>query len=895
MSFSAEMKDFVSAYRSTATASRYAGTSAKKKPTSSSDPAGIVDSTVNADPENDAPKDEHGWLYHLGQWFHPTQAPYDPTADNGTGGSGADNQYADADGQPTQAFSRGGYVRAYADGGAVPLDNDDDLAPVNVTPQNSAIPLDTAPAAAATPDTAAPAPPPPPEPAASAISTDDTPPPAAQSDTPDGSSLGSALHGGIMWLQKNLGLDQSDNAIPDPQAAAAGKQKLMAGDGAASQDDIKAMAAAVDPQKNLTHSQVMIRGMEKGYEYYMSHGDPDRANKFAAMIIQYSTHEAAKYGDDAIQSLKQGDVLGAAHSLAAGYANLPNGKSAEDVKVNQNGTVNVTETDAVSGKPLATHTINGQQLYQLALGLSNKSMAYSSLMDAAAAVKNVNLPPSDAYTNAIGKLSGDDGLGGSPPAAGAVTPPGNTPAAPAPVPAQTGGVDPSYQRMMASGESSNNPNASNGSSVGLYGMQPAAWAQAMGNSPMVVNGVDQRTVAGPATAAFQKYTQQNSAQFQKAFQRAPTAAEMSVMHQQGAGGGISLLRAAATAPNTPAAQVLAQYMPHARAVAALTGNRIPADATAAQAVQSIQNYYAGKGSAAPQTGGAQSIAIQAPLPEDKPATAVAPTRPTPPTVVRVTPQDINGMSGTERVQYAKTVAATNLANQNKFRDDMQVYNSQVQAAKTKASAPAMSLPVKDRGDALSALEKAAPDPTDTKDPTNAAFASFQPTTQKAIKDIAYGLYTHNDTSPDRAYQAAVNMMVPQKVNFTPYAMPGTDGVKIVFRTGDKMVMPKNTFDQLAAARGNELFVQRKAAEAAAKPGYVASVLKKAPAAVTAAGNIGKEAVVGAGRAALGAAHAVDDALRGRGAIIDTARGVGRAVSQIPSALDFDASGRPIAR
>jgi hypothetical protein len=382
MSFSQEMKDFIGAYKSSADsqeasqrANYYAAGAAKKNGFGSdTDPDGIVSKSVY-DEENPQPKAEHGWIYKFGQWFHPTQAPYSPNAygtssagndsavDDGTGGSGNGNQYYDQTGQPTQAFSRGGYVKAYAEGGAV---DDSDLAPVAVTPQNSAVPVAPPPAAAPAPDappTAPMAAPPsaPPAPAQSAVPTDDSsaPTPApAPSPSPDGSTLGDALHGGIMWLQRHLGLDQSNNAVPDQQQVSAGTQDLRAGKGAFTSDDVKAMAAAVDHDKQLTHAQVMIRGMEKGYQHYMAQGDPDRANKFAAMIIQYSTHEASLYGTQALHQLQQGDTQGAVHSLAAASANLPDGKNHE-AKVNPDGTATVVESDAKTGKVTAQHTLNG--------------------------------------------------------------------------------------------------------------------------------------------------------------------------------------------------------------------------------------------------------------------------------------------------------------------------------------------------------------------------------------------------------------------------------------------------------------------------------------------------------------------------------------------------------
>lgn len=849
MSLGQELKDFASGFRSSRESRYrqkqmdYLDERMKREKDSNFDfNAALKDETGEPDDEN------NGFLYNLGKWTGLNDIFGTTKPKSAVPAASAVDTTQQAQALPLDAYSSANsiaaattpvtssisdededdnFIPAYAEGGMVQPAEEEEA--VSLDPATAPVSLPAKPMpveTAALPELETPA--------ASAVPVDAAPaaPAAPESPEDDGvsakQSLGRALDGGIKALTAQFNLNPDGGAVPDEQGVKTGQQALMSGAGRATPSDMKAVFAAVDPEGKLNHSQAVLRAMTKGYEFYMERGQPAKANNYAAMIIQYSTYQASKHGMDALDALKKGDVQSAAHSLAAGYSNIPDGKEATDVKVSPDGkSVTVSEMDVTNGKKGKEHTLSGEQLYQAAIGLANKSATWQSIMSAAAAAKGVNLPPSEAYTNAQLKLNGLN-PDGSP-----ITDAGNE-AVPVdgaqPAQGQTQAAAPpgDYAAMMSARESANNPSARNGDSVGQYQIQSAAWRDITGHDP-VVNGVDERLDPQKNAQVFKALTQRNGQAFQQKFNRAPSPGELALMHQQGAAGGMALLSAN---PNSPAVDAL-RAIGVANPAAHLAQNGIPENATAGQAVQAIQNFYtkSARPPAQPQRPGAapaqsrNPMALQDALPEDVPEAPEMPVRPTAPKILRADPRDMADMSPTERTAYIKQVGQANIANRAKFQQDMQAYNAAVKAAKKPTVQDPNKLAVKDRGDALAALDKAKTELAEDKTSrVGQAFASFPVEAQRAVDNLAYGLYTHNDTTPARAYQAAANMMVVNpnnraQMNFTPHKMP--DGnVRIVFRTGDKMVIPKNAFDELAAARGNQMYLarttveeeQRKAAE-----------------------------------------------------------------------------------
>jgi hypothetical protein len=703
------------------------------------------------------------------------------------------------DGDPDQygAYSRGGAVRAYADGGAVMDDQDVPDAPPPPPPQQMA------------------SLPPPPQQTA-------VPAPAAAAPAPDEDpALSKALHAGLMTLQDRNGLRGQQPSAVAGQQTQQGQARLMSGADAASPEDMEAARKAVDPNGELSESQLNVRVMEKGYQYYEMHGEPEKAANYAAMIIQYTSNEAQKLGQTAVQQMRGGDLKAGAATLERAASIIPNGTHPADTKVNDDGSVTTTEVDTRTGKPIATHTMSGQQLFNMALGLQNKTGYYSAIMTAASKAKGYEPPPSDAYTGAMNDLGGvnaDGSLkqavptGAQTAPSGAPAPQGQQPAAPQANAPQTSAAIPAYMKMMSGGESSNNPKITNGQSAGLYQIQPAAWKQATGHDP-IVNGKDERLDPAKNTAVMQAVTQQNASQFKGIFQRDASPLELAVMHQQGARGGMYLMASAQDEPDAPAAQVLAragQKNPQS----ALTQNGIPANATAAQAVKLIQAHYAKYGSnGVTQPGNADPDAsgILPARPEDQVAAPDVPNRPTTPatpTMLRADPQRLAGMQPDENKNYIRTIASQNLANkkqfsidQGKFNDENKAYQQQVAANKAPKPTAPLKLDPRDNEPLATAITGAMPD--QKADPTDPIF-SLSAGAQKIVPDVAFGVKVANpELSPHQAvlYSARLLKMSANKGQigraFTAYDYPKNPQlVRAVFGTGDSLLVPKNTYMQI---------------------------------------------------------------------------------------------------
>lgn len=685
--------------------------------------------------------------------------------------------------------------------------------------------------------------------APAAIAAPDVAADVADSQGGEMGDIGQALHAGIMNLQHQFNLDPKAGAVPDQQSLAKGRKALFDGEGRAAPEDMQAVAAAVDPNGELTHSQMILRAMTKGYEHYMAKGDPQRAANFASQIIQYSTFEAARHGSDALDALRKGDINGAAQSLKAGYDNIPDGKEATGVKVNPDKTVSVTESDVKTGKPINQHTLSPQQLYQAALGLKNKTLAWQSLMTAANGAKGYTPPESEAYTAAQLKLAGanPDGTltdaGNSGPAAGGGAQAIPTESSPAPAQAgpQSGNLitraDPNAMHLV---ESNNNPNAvspKGASGVGQT-MQGTLLNPGYGVAPAKDNSAaeKQRVADDYLKAMVDKY--------------GPVVGH--VAYNWGPGNAERWLASGANFRALPAET--REYL-GSIAVAQDRGQQQsqgqpglqPASYTtsAPSSGATLRGPLTLKPGDQKQTGAQPSnpLALRPALDEDQappqpvePTMTQLPERPKPPKQVSMGDFDTSTMGPKERLTIQKEIVQKNIANRAKFQEDMKLWTSQASEAKAnfaaehqkytdavKANKPGKdpySLPVKDRGDALTQLQQARSN--FDKDPS---ITGLSKAGQGAVSDIAYGLYTHNETTPDGAVKMAAAMLNPGvsmkngKINIsTPFQVHATadpNKVRVVYGK-QKLLMPANAFDQLAAARGNEISIARKKLEAGAK-------------------------------------------------------------------------------
>lgn len=165
-----------------------------------------------------------------------------------------------------------------------------------------------------------------------------------------------------------------------------------------------------------------------------------------------------------------------------------------------------------------------------------------------------------------------------------------------------------YLRRLAQVESSGNPSARNGSSTGLFQFQPDTFR--------AVGGGDLNSVEDQTRAALTLARRDRQALEQRGVP--VTDANLYIMHQQGAGGGMALLTAP---PEVNAVAALTPVYGDAEiARKAIVGNGGRADMTAGEFVAYWRNRWGGGGSTPARSGGARVVEGDEPQPKGRVAT-----------------------------------------------------------------------------------------------------------------------------------------------------------------------------------------------------------------------------------------------------------------------------------
>jgi muramidase (phage lysozyme) len=175
-----------------------------------------------------------------------------------------------------------------------------------------------------------------------------------------------AVSGGVRWLTKNLGFN--NDAIP---TSGDGLRALANGDHALTQEEHDAVVNRVDPDNKLSPGVRNMVGMNAMYEYYLTHGSLDKAQKMAAGMLLYSEQYLRKSGYDA---LRDPNPASAAKKLADGFNQVPNN---QHMTVDDNG--NFVLKNETTGKVINAGRYNPQQLLAAATGATNGSVFWQSL------------------------------------------------------------------------------------------------------------------------------------------------------------------------------------------------------------------------------------------------------------------------------------------------------------------------------------------------------------------------------------------------------------------------------------------------------------------------------------------------------------------------------------
>lgn len=226
---------------------------------------------------------------------------------------------------------------------------------------------------------------------------------------PDTSTV---IDAGLKYLTRSLGLDKAGAAVGADPDLRVKQTKLINGaigpnEGPPTQQEVDDLYKVVDPDGQLEQGLRTIYTMKKGYDFYMRNGQPEKAAKFVAGIVQYSNLLAKQYGVAAVQAGKNGDEEGMVKYAIQSYDSIPDGMNVS-VEKGENG-YNVTRTDE-DGNVVDEHQLTPQQIFQMATGISQGSGYFEALMEAGApgtAAQRAKLKKAEQRTGNLNKLLPD--------------------------------------------------------------------------------------------------------------------------------------------------------------------------------------------------------------------------------------------------------------------------------------------------------------------------------------------------------------------------------------------------------------------------------------------------------------------------------------------------------
>jgi hypothetical protein len=199
-------------------------------------------------------------------------------------------------------------------------------------------------------------------------------------------TLGQAIDLGLKHLSGALGLDRAGAAVgPDPdlrkRRAALVRGDIGAGEPPPTPKEMDQVFKTVDPDGRLNDNLRTIYAMRKGVEFYMTRGQPDKAAKWAAGLIQFSNLVSRQYGIEAVKAGRTGDMEAMVQLAVKSYDAIPDGMNAQ-AKLVGGKEVRITRTDE-EGNVVDTHRLTPQQVFQMATGISQGSGYFDALMEIA--------------------------------------------------------------------------------------------------------------------------------------------------------------------------------------------------------------------------------------------------------------------------------------------------------------------------------------------------------------------------------------------------------------------------------------------------------------------------------------------------------------------------------
>ena len=175
-----------------------------------------------------------------------------------------------------------------------------------------------------------------------------------------------AAREGLTWGIEKAGLHQG-GAVKTPSQIR--KAQLIAqGAGGLTEPEMAAAKQAVDPEGKLTESQRNMAALGSVYQFWANKGEPDKARRVAFQMMQYYRGASQRYAAIAAKAAEGGNMDLATKAALKAYQNVPDGKDLE-IAPNPDGGLMYTYTDE-KGDVIAKGIATPQQLAASAMGLA---------------------------------------------------------------------------------------------------------------------------------------------------------------------------------------------------------------------------------------------------------------------------------------------------------------------------------------------------------------------------------------------------------------------------------------------------------------------------------------------------------------------------------------------
>lgn len=246
-------------------------------------------------------------------------------------------------------------TEAYADGGLVPDNEDDEPAPDDESTETGAVPVN-APVGGPT-DVSARA------------RTPGDKPVMGLNGVISPALVHDATRAGLAWGANAYGLTGT-GAIKSPSQKA--QAALFAqGHGGLSDAEMQAAKKAVDPENKLTDSQRNMAALGSVYQYWANKGEGDKAEKVAFQMLQHYRNATTRYAAIAKQAAEGGDLPLAAKAAVKAYANVPDGRDLHIEPSPDDPKQLVYYYTDEKGNDIAKGLVTPQQLASSAMGLAS--------------------------------------------------------------------------------------------------------------------------------------------------------------------------------------------------------------------------------------------------------------------------------------------------------------------------------------------------------------------------------------------------------------------------------------------------------------------------------------------------------------------------------------------